>query len=192
MNMWFNAVDLESSEPSRAYDEDSNEMNIGDLEEELHEMNIQELEELDALNIPEKDYEKLLFSDSGFEWLVSRLRRELLLSQPKHDTMGELNREILHGLPSANYISRSRQTQRTKAIYHISWDPLAFFSAQGYGDSYDLVICDVITLTGSHVDAQALSCREYLAQTWPQIGTQTLRLIQKLLATNHTNKVTCQ
>ncbi|KAK3944432.1 hypothetical protein QBC46DRAFT_404341 [Diplogelasinospora grovesii] len=43
------------------------------------------------------------------------------------------------------------------------------------------VIADVITLTGSSTDAQALTCEQYLRQTWPATGGHFLRALQGVL-----------
>ncbi|ERF69251.1 hypothetical protein EPUS_09068 [Endocarpon pusillum Z07020] len=40
----------------------------------------------------------------------------------------------------------------------------------------------VLTLTGSAIDAQAVTCKQYMKQTWPSSGIDTLRAVKKALA----------
>ena len=40
----------------------------------------------------------------------------------------------------------------------------------------------VLTLTGSAIDAQAVTCKQYMKQTWPSTGIDTLRAVKKALA----------
>ncbi|KAL6908620.1 hypothetical protein GGI43DRAFT_420352 [Trichoderma evansii] len=121
-------------------------------------------------------------------WLLGRLHRELLLSWSNQDVRESLKKDILGGLPSELYARKP--VKKAVAVYHVDWNPFKFFEEQNYDDSYSSVIFNVITLTGSCVDAQAISCSEYMEQMWPQTGISTLRLIQKLISTYHTKKVT--
>lgn len=40
----------------------------------------------------------------------------------------------------------------------------------------------VLTLTGSAIDAQAVTCQQYMKQTWPSSGIETLRAVEEALA----------
>ena len=66
-------------------------------------------------------------------------------------------------------------------VYRVHWDPVAFLVEQDYDQPSDSEIGQAVTITGSRSDAQALSCREYMKQTWPRTGDRILRLLQSLL-----------
>jgi hypothetical protein len=55
-------------------------------------------------------------------------------------------------------------------------DPSAFVREQEYREKPDEVVEITITLTGSAKDAQALTCAQYLCQTWPSVGRHTVGL----------------
>ena len=49
-----------------------------------------------------------------------------------------------------------------------------------------------ITLTGSSKDAQALTCTQYLCQTWPSAGEYTMRLVKDVLRSGLAIDSTCK
>jgi hypothetical protein len=48
---------------------------------------------------------------------------------------------------------------------------------QRYTESPEVALERAITLTGSVNNAQAVTTREYLSQTWPATGIQVMRLV---------------
>lgn len=64
----------------------------------------------------------------------------------------------------------------------VSWDPVAFLREEEYIEKPEDAIERAITLTGSTVSAQALTCGGYLRQTWPSTRDQILDLIKSLVA----------
>ncbi|OJD31221.1 pfs domain protein [Diplodia corticola] len=50
--------------------------------------------------------------------------------------------------------------------YVVNWDPITFLRTQGYQDTPGQAMMPAVTLTGDTVDGQALTCAEYLKQTW--------------------------
>ncbi|KAH6648607.1 hypothetical protein BKA67DRAFT_661569 [Truncatella angustata] len=126
-------------------------------------------------------YSQFIFGEHSYEWLVSRLRRELLFSRADPDAMMEIGETINRSIPRANHVSRRKPPQGANVIFAVDWDILRFLREQEYEEPNAEAIANAITLTGSCVDAQALSCSEYLSQTWPLTGSYILLLIQKLL-----------
>jgi hypothetical protein len=66
-------------------------------------------------------------------------------------------------------------------IYTLDWDLLSFLEDQEYSESNAEALPLVITLTGSREAAQALTCAQYLHQTWPSSAGKMLQLLQALL-----------
>jgi hypothetical protein len=139
-----------------------------------------------------KDYRTVLQNDPGYQWLLNRLRRELELSKPEHDTMTTVRNYIISGLPLPRNISPNSPSQPCSVIYTVDWDPVAFLAEQEYGEPPSFAIFNAITLTGTCVAVQALTCLDYMNQVWPEIGHHTLGLIQTLVTSGHPNSTTCK
>ncbi|KAJ5525503.1 hypothetical protein N7494_012153 [Penicillium frequentans] len=69
----------------------------------------------------------------------------------------------------------------------MDWDPVTFLQEQQYLESPEIAIGQAIVLTGSAVMVQALTCSEYLQQTWPSSGMKILELIQELIRPGYRN-----
>jgi hypothetical protein len=54
------------------------------------------------------------------------------------------------------------------------------------------VVAKVITLTGSAMDAQALTCEQYLCQTWPSAGEYIIRLVKDVVRGGPDHRHTCK
>jgi hypothetical protein len=67
------------------------------------------------------------------------------------------------------------------AKFSIDWDPKAFLRGQEYNGQEDEIIDQVITLSGTFRHGQALTCAQYMQQTWPSRGHCVLILLKKLL-----------
>ena len=79
-----------------------------------------------------------------------------------------------------------------KMTFRIDWDPLAFVKEQEYREEPDEAIPIAITLTGSAKYAQALTCTQYLCQTWPPAGEHTIRLVKDVLRSGPEHRHTCK
>jgi hypothetical protein len=161
-----------------------------DLEDEMF------LEEPDEeLVIPRlEEYTKFISGSLGYSWLRDQLRREALIVSPGRDVLDEVRSKILGTIPSPQRISRKTSLQGCTVVYAVDWSPTVFLNEQNYdqSESDESAIANAVTLTGLCDDAQALSCREYLSQTWPQTGKCTLRLIQSLLASEQSANRVCK
>ena len=129
-------------------------------------------------------YKSLIQSDSGYHWLLGRLRRDIMLGGhgASYQSMKWISEGILSALPNRNRRPSTKRTSEGVAVgYLVNWDVLSFLKVQGYSGSRAAALAEALTVTGSCTDAQTLSCEEYLRQTWPSTGLYTLRLLQKLL-----------
>lgn len=138
-------------------------------------------------------YSKFVRADSAYQWLIDRLHRELQLSRQEFDVMEEVRQQILSALPRARHqVSRKQPSQGCAVVYTVDWDPEAFLVEQNYQQPHASAILNAVTLTGSYTDVQALSCLNYMKQTWPQTGSATLSLVKQLLAGGKVSKATCK
>lgn len=130
-------------------------------------------------------YRHLITKSSAYNWLLAAMVRELTLGIQEKYILDSIHHEIRRSLPSVPTISIQRQPDPVTLVFRTNWDPAAFIAEQEYSEDNRLAMERAITLTGSLTDAQALSCVQYLRQTWPLSGEYTLRLLQKLMASEH-------
>ncbi|KAK3991528.1 hypothetical protein QBC44DRAFT_236762 [Cladorrhinum sp. PSN332] len=151
-------------------------------DQETHHFQVKDADEEPEPDLPRlEEYRSFLFDDAGYHWLIDQLRRELHLCRPDHDLMEEIREKILGAMPTATHISTKVSSQTHRVVFEVDWDPLEFFEQQECEEANHLALPKAITLTGSDSDIQALSCSEYLTQTWPRSGKHTVELLQRLL-----------
>lgn len=142
--------------------------------------------------MPELDeYKELIYQDPCYAWLVSRLRRKTTLSTTKSNTLGYMKIHLQNFLQT-NSAFQEQVIEKSRMTFEIDWDILAFLHGQDYETPNEGAIAEVITLTGSEMRLQALSCGQYMEQVWPITGLQTLAMIQSLLSNQeHKTRLIC-
>ncbi|KAF4988794.1 hypothetical protein FDECE_14918 [Fusarium decemcellulare] len=128
-----------------------------------------------------RKYRELVSNSFGYEWLLRSLEREIMLERAPVDAMQNIRHQILDAIPGSHRISRHRPPRVYTVVYYVGWDIVRFLAEQEYTETDDEALGKAITLTGSVRSAQAMSCQEYLAQTWPLTGPSLLQLIQDLV-----------
>ncbi|KAH8172227.1 Pfs domain protein [Sarocladium implicatum] len=126
-------------------------------------------------------YRSLVLETDAFKWLLARLRSEMRLVSTEPKAMEAIRSKIFSSLRPPGRFSRKALPQDLKATFELDWDVRDFFEQQQYEDKASEALPKVITLTGSDKDAQALTCAEYLSQTWPLTGSNMLKLVQNVL-----------
>lgn len=126
-------------------------------------------------------YRDLVLDTNAFRWLLARLRMEMRLVPTEPKSMETISQTIVSSLRSSHVLSREAHSQEFTATFELDWDLLTFLDQQQYTTDHAEAVSKVITLTGSGQDAQALTCAEYLAQTWPLTGDVMLQLIKDVL-----------
>lgn len=138
-------------------------------------------------------YQDFIFGSAAYEWLLASLHKEFLLAPADPNIMEIVKREILASLPSSHKISRRKSPDAFNIMFEIDWDPLLFVKEQGYEEEVGEVIETTITLTaGSAGHVQALTCGQYLRQTWPSLGEHTLRTVKDIVRGEPGSKHTCK
>ncbi|OAP62831.1 hypothetical protein AYL99_02058 [Fonsecaea erecta] len=126
-------------------------------------------------------YRDFILSAPAYEWLLSSLRRDLKLEPAEPDVMKNIGQQILHFLPTSRKVSKKKSAEAYQMTCRVACDIVAFCQEQEYRRRPEEVVETVITLTGSACDAQALTCIQYMAQTWPSSGKQLLQLVKNVL-----------
>lgn len=126
-------------------------------------------------------YRDFILETPAYRWLVASLQREATLARGTPDLMESIRETIFSALPSLQKISRKEPSQAYKATFELDWDPLEFVREQQYTESPEQALERAITLTGCSNDAQALTAKAYLCQTWPTTGKQVMRLVKDVV-----------
>lgn len=140
-------------------------------------------ERLPHLNL----YRDCLLRSPAYKWLLSRLQRELTLECDEHNSMVDIRNTITSSLPRVSKISKREPVKTTKAALIVDWNPATFFQTQdfegpdGVKVEPSIAVETAVTLTGSVVNAQAVTCQQYLCQTWPLVGEDMIRLLKKVV-----------
>lgn len=130
-------------------------------------------------------FRELVSRTSAYSWLLDFMRRKLDLLSHEGDILNSIRNEINRSFPPAHGNSARRQPDEVTSLFRVNWNLAAFIVEQEYSGDNIVAMEDAITLTGSLTNAQALSCLQYLRQTWPLSGEHTFRLLQQLMRTKH-------
>ncbi|KAK6538391.1 hypothetical protein TWF694_011270 [Orbilia ellipsospora] len=141
-------------------------------------------------------YVDFIRKSSAYEWFVGRLQRELFLVPANPNIMLTIRERILEFLKKPRRVSKSTPTESFKIMFQLNSDIFVFLTDEGYlGGAEDIVMGDAvgraITLTGSLVDSQALTCAEYLQQTWSS-GVRLMQLIKDVIHCDLGSVSTCE
>jgi hypothetical protein len=125
------------------------------------------------------DFSDVIMNNEAFEWLLSRVIREIKQG-PAIETIMDISREIESHLQSSEFAVASTY----HATFTFDCDSEGFWNSQLIDSSIPRKLSRVITITGSSQDAQALTCGQYLSLTWPVTGPQVLRHLDAVFAEN--------
>ncbi|KAE8137306.1 hypothetical protein BDV38DRAFT_88339 [Aspergillus pseudotamarii] len=101
-----------------------------------------------------------------------------VLTLPKPNLTEEIYDTIHDFTAVPREVSRRMAPETLNITFHVEWK---LPKDQAYPTSPDYALGSFVTITGSASDAQALSCSEYLRQTWPTTGIKVLDLVQQVL-----------
>nr|AFT91405.1 hypothetical protein [Aspergillus rugulosus] len=138
------------------------------------------------IKLPQIDaYRSLIQNSPSYSWLLDSLRRECVLAPSEPNTMEHTRDMILSILPIDPAVSRRRPSHVFEVFMRINWDPTAFYIQQNYTERPREAIERAITLTGSCRATQAVTCSQYMSQTWPLTGASILDLVTSLVSSDH-------
>jgi hypothetical protein len=146
-----------------------------------------EQEEDDSIRVPDLDRLKSLVETSdAYQCLITQLRCNLLLAKSEPDMRGHVRNFVLSLHPRPPKMSRRNLHDRLYTRVYLEWDPIEFLDHE-YTKHRSSCIETVITLSGTHLQSQAATCKDYLRQTWPQMGCMILDLIKDVLRSGYNN-----
>ncbi|EXJ66016.1 uncharacterized protein A1O5_10993 [Cladophialophora psammophila CBS 110553] len=159
MQMWFDK-DVETKEPIISTPE-IEELPSGEFDDASPELG---------------NYRNLILSTSSYQWLVATIRNKLLLATPNGDVKSSIRAEVLKALPKPRLILQAAPTPLVEATFDMDLKlNLADF------ESKPIELGAIVTVTGTANDAQALTCNEYMRQTWPVTGIFLIRFLADVL-----------
>ncbi|KAF2997752.1 hypothetical protein E8E14_005558 [Neopestalotiopsis sp. 37M] len=148
------------------------------ITQSFHQKRVQSIE--DDLPPAFAEYQHAIENSSAYHWLRSKLEHDLL-----HSISGDPYISMIGDAVFDHDIYRrvSRKSPPAKCIveYVVDWNLLDFIQSQGYSEAPEDVVVQALTVTGSPIEAEALTCGNYIQRTWPQSGNQFLRLLQELV-----------
>lgn len=137
-------------------------------------------------------YRDFIVRTPAYSWLIASLQREATLTRAAPDLMENIKEEVLGALSSPHRVSRNALSQQYKATFELAWDPLSFVREQQYTETPEEALESAITLTGAANDAQAMTTREYLCQTWPATGKHLMQLVTDVVRNSTNYYVACE
>jgi hypothetical protein len=137
-------------------------------------------------------YQDFIVKSPAYKWLLATLQKEFLLLPANPDVMEGIRSKIMSFLPRCSFISKKKPAETHQITFKIEWNPLAFVHEQEYTEEPEDVIETAITLTGCDKDAQALTCVEYMCQTWPTTGKYVIQLLKDVVCSGSEDRCTCK
>jgi len=120
---------------------------------------------------------KFLTNGEDYQWLLGRVKSEMLLTEREGTAAEYIRCEILKKLASSK-VGPGYSHGISKARFEIRWNLLTFLK-EHYPDEEHLELASIITIVGDGIDAQALTCGQYMQLVWPTSGVETLSVLQK-------------
>lgn len=123
------------------------------------------------------EYRNLIQDHKAYEMLLNEAHNISSLDGLGRTTLKRIATEVLGYLPPTNRVSRYRSYDSVNVSFHVSWSVLKFLRDQQYSQSNSEALASAVTLTGTSIDAQALSCKQYVSKVWPHVGEVLLSTV---------------
>jgi hypothetical protein len=130
-------------------------------------------------------YRDCIVKSAAYKWLQWTLSAAATRTNAFPDVRKEIRETVIRSLYTARgerTLSRSSPPELYRVTAEMDWDPRSFVAKQEYEENWGDAIARAITLTGSTQDCQAMTTGQYLSQTWSSSGSQTMQLLQRVLA----------
>ncbi|KAL3459821.1 hypothetical protein BJX64DRAFT_196421 [Aspergillus heterothallicus] len=129
-----------------------------------------------------RSYLGAVLDTPAYNWLVGTLQKSMSLTFLERQGLSDIAAAVIRSFAPFPRVNRKTGTGAVKASFVMEWSPIAFFKGQRYEGRAEVIFDKVLTLTGSLDDAQAMTCGEYMRQTWPTTGSQIMAVIKKALS----------
>ncbi|OAL51735.1 hypothetical protein IQ07DRAFT_390101 [Pyrenochaeta sp. DS3sAY3a] len=86
-------------------------------------------------------------------------------------------------------LRKHKATKTYEVSFTLDWDLPKFLQSQEYDTNPETAMENAITITGNSTEAQAITCGQYMDQTWPLVGREVLQSLQHaaLVKWSHTS-----
>lgn len=129
-------------------------------------------------------YHGVILTSSSYEWLLSSLKKEFSLqwdSRHRRIMVENIRQKILDRLPTGT-ISKHHPLN----AYEVVFDLELYDGDSGSGlfpklSTSEILLSELIAVTGCREESQALPIEQYLRQTWPAYGLQLLSVLQRVI-----------
>lgn len=186
---WLSNLDLSQTQPktdksnlsSYNQNEDANSANtnIDSPKDDYSETNPSRVQ--GATDLWLAAYHELVPKTDGYQWLLGRLKKELLMTPAKPSSMDSINNLIAQSLELSLIAGHHTPTRTYDAVFEVDWNIMAFLEKQQYTTDLRETIERIITVTGSYQDSFITTCGQYINQTWPSSGEIIMQLVKELV-----------
>ncbi|KAK3361004.1 hypothetical protein B0T24DRAFT_539780 [Lasiosphaeria ovina] len=151
------------------------------LVDDIPEAPSAKLDEQEMAAIPdEQKYREVAFKSPAYKWLLASLGKNASLSTGSPDDAAAVIRsQISKALPRAKAVSSKVASDVHVIAIRCDCDVETFVRHEYPDTAGEFKLGEVISITGSPTDAQALTCLAYMEQTWPSTGGDMLSTVQR-------------
>lgn len=141
----------------------------------------------DSLSMDIDIFRQFVIKSPAYKWLIDTMFVEVTQtnSTASQDIRSAIWGNVFHSLhprTGERLLTRQRPTQPHRITFTLDWDLRSFLKRRRVGGAdYDAEFENIVTLTGTAQECQALTIGQYLLQAWPSSGRPMLQLIQKFL-----------
>lgn len=130
-------------------------------------------------------YRSFIKDSEAYNWLLNKIRQYDQLDFQNAEAMLEIGSKIRNQLRAQEPLrkmSSRKSLSLVKMTFNLDWDPIRFMKDAGIAFPFEQQFPNILCLTGSWNEAQALTVAEYTSQTWPRSGQALISLLQELLS----------
>lgn len=140
----------------------------------------------EIINIDLSMYHGIILNSPSYEWLLSSLRKEFFLqwgSRQPRIMVENIRQKILDKLPTGT-ISKRHPLSACEVTFNLQWG----YATEKLNGLFarlitsEILLSELVTITGCQEESQALTVGQYLHQTWPAYGRQLLNVLQKAIS----------
>jgi hypothetical protein len=168
-------------------------MNVGYTSEESGETVSQDLGQRILSRLA--DYKAFIESSESYRWLVSKIWQHGRLSFRDRDMKSKIGvglREKLQAYESLRKMSPRKPLAKFHVEFLLQWHPKSFVEDYGQEHPSPLTLDDILCITGSWCEAQAMTMANYMRQTWCTTGEAVIDLFRQLMISSKDEICFCE
>lgn len=126
-----------------------------------------------------------------YQWLLGKIHTTATLTQTDNDIIADINSKMNAAFNWVKHKGLYPHTPVCCVRFYVVLAMNSFLDVY-YQDGAYRRLGTVITLTGSAIDAQAVTCEQYMRQTWPASGIDTLQAVERALINSSASLYKCE